>query len=276
LPTEHKLLQNPGALCNMVRRMAVDAGEIVLKYFDLVDDNHIEAKADGSPVSLADREAEVFIQLSLGQLIPGIPVIGEEAAELGKLPDLEMAEYFWLVDALDGTKEFLSGGEDFTVNIALIHKGEPILGVVYAPAVGILYAGYGPNTALRWNQDNDKEKSIRVRRTPKEGLTVVASQRHGDGGKLEKFLEEFKVKKILKRGSSLKICSIAEGKADIYPRFGPTCEWDTAAGDAVLRSAGGFLTDLEGKPLAYGNADKEFLNPEFIACSFAWYEKDAA
>src|SRR5262249_30653132 len=123
-------------------------------------------------------------------------------------------------------------------------------------------------------EDSGNEKSVRVRRVPKEGMTVVASARHGDDRKLDQFLEKFKVEKIVKRSSSLKICAIAEGKADIYPRLGPTCEWDTAAGDAVLRSAGGSITDMEGKVLCYGGANPGFLNPEFVASSFDWHVKE--
>lgn len=274
MPSSQQLLQNPVALCNIVRRVALGAGEILLKYFENPDSARIESKADGSPVSLADTEAETYVYQALRELTPDVPVIGEEAAEQGTLPDLKAAEYFWLVDPLDGTKEFVTGGDDFTVNIALIHKGDPVLGVVYAPANGVLYAGCGPNTALRWIEETDHEKPIKVRRTPKEGLTVMASMHHGDKVRLDKFLEEYKVEKVLKRGSSLKICSIAEGKADIYPRFGPTSEWDTAAGDAVLRSAGGMMTDLEGKALRYGGINPKFLNPEFVACSFAWFVKE--
>ncbi len=276
LPSNEKLLNNLGALCNMVRRIAVDAGQIVLKYYDDLDSSQIEAKADGSPVSLADREAEAFIQLGLEQILPGVPVVGEEAAELGKLPDLKGENYFWLVDALDGTREFISGGDDFTVNIALVHKGVPIMGVVFVPATGILYAGHGPGTAIRWNEETGKDKHISVRTSPAEGLTAVASVRHGDKDRMEKFLDGFKVSKVVKRGSSLKICVIAEGKADIYPRLGPTCEWDTAAGHAVLLSAGGVLTCLSGNELSYGGANPKFLNPEFVACSFPWYEEIAA
>lgn len=271
-----KLLQNPGALCNMVKRVALAAGEVTLKYFEDIDSSGLEEKADGSPVSLADREAEELIEKSLREMTPEIPVIGEEAAEQGRAPDIKGAEYFWLVDALDGTKEFISGGEDFTVNIALIHQGAPILGVVYAPAKGMLYAGHGEGTAIRWSQETDREKQIGVRNPPRQGLTVVASMRHGDDARLEKFLSEFKIEKLLKIGSSLKICAIAEGKADLYPRLGPTCEWDTAAGDAVLRSAGGMVADLEGQPLRYGGADPKFLNPEFVACGFDCFAKDAA
>lgn len=269
-----KLLDNPGALCNMVRRIALETGDITQKYFEMAGDSHIEAKSDGSPVTLADREAETLIQIKLEEITKGVPIIGEEAASLGKAPkNFDRDGYFWIVDPLDGTKEFIGGGGDYTVNIALINKGQPVLGVVYAPAKGEMYAGHGEGTAIRWMEDTDKEKSISVRKSPKGGLTVVASKSHGDERKLDAFLDKFKVEKLVKRGSSLKICIIAAGKADLYPRFGPTCEWDTAAGDAVLRSAGGIITDLNGDPIKYGGSNEKWLNPEFIACSFEWFGK---
>lgn len=267
-----KLLQNPLALCNTVRRIALEAGEITMKYYETLEEADVERKEDGSPATRADREAEVHIHEKLRALFPDIPVIGEEAAAAGNLPDLKTAEYFWLVDPLDGTKEFIEGKEDFTVNIALIHKGEPVLGVVYAPAKGVLYAGYGPDTAVRWLKDTDNEKSIHVRREPEEGLTVVSSFRHGDQEKMDGFLKDFKVNKVIKLGSSLKICAIAEGKADLYPRLGPTSEWDTAAGHAVLHSAGGFVLKLDGQALRYGGANEKFLNPDFVASSFPCFD----
>ena len=270
---EEKLLKSPEALCNMIRRIAMDAGEITLKYFDGMADMQVDQKNDDSPVTLADREAETFIQMSLGELTPTIPMIGEEGVALNKAPEIaEDQEYFWLVDPLDGTKEFIKGTEEFTVNIALIKNGEPVLGVVYAPAKEEMFAGYG-DTAIRWTEESGEDKPISVRPVPKSGMTVVASKSHGNAERLEKFLEGFKVEKLIKRGSSLKICAIAQGRADIYPRLGPTCEWDTAAGDAVLRAAGGMITTLDGKPLPYGGADPKWLNPEFVACSFEWFEK---
>lgn len=270
---QKKLLQNPTALCNMVKRIAQDAGEIVMKYYDGLEDMKVDKKNDDSPVTLADREAEGFIQMSLELITPTVPVIGEEAVSLGKAPEITNEHrYFWLLDPLDGTKEFINGGDEFTVNIALIYDGAPILGVVYAPVTGELFAGHGPGTATKLNEDTGKEKPITVRAPLKKGLSVVASKSHGDTQKLDKFLEKFKVDKLIKKGSSLKICVIAEGKADIYPRFGPTCEWDTAAADAVLRSAGGVLTDTNGKAFRYGGEDPKWLNPEFIACAFQWYQ----
>ena len=276
MPSEEKLLANLGALCNMVRRIAIEAGDITLKYLEEIDGMEVDVKADNSPVTRADREAEIHIQGALEKLTPNILVIGEEAASLDKLPALKNAEYFWIVDPLDGTKEYIAGGGDYTVNIALIRNGEPILGVVYAPYIGHLYAAHGVGTAVKWIQDTDKEKPVSVRAVPKFGMTVVASKSHGDKARLDAFLEAFKIEKLVKRGSSLKICIIAEGKADMYPRFGPTCEWDTAAGDAVLRAAGGTITDIDGQPLKYGGADPKFLNPEFIACSYKWFEEEAA
>ncbi len=271
MATFEKLIANPAALSNIIRRIAIEAGDITLDYFEGGKDAGVEEKGDGSPVSLADKEAELHIQKALNDLTPTIPMIGEEAAEAARLPDLKGEDYFWLVDPLDGTREFIAGGDDFTVNIALIHKGEPIMGVVFAPATGDLYAGYG-QTAIKYNQDTGKEKPIHVRPEPKAGVTVVASRRHGSDEKLERFLSEFKVNKVVKKGSSLKICAIAEGKADLYPRFGPTCEWDIGAGHAVLRAAGGYVTKEDGTPLTYGGHNPKFLNPEFIASSFSWFQ----
>ncbi len=266
-----KIFDHRKALCNQIRRVALEAGEIALKYFDEAGFVGADAKADGSPVTVADQEAEALIEKALADIAPDVPMIGEEAVADGRIPDISTSEYSWRVDALDGTKEFISGGSDFTVNIALIYKGDPVLGVVYAPEKGELYAGYidenGESEAIKWIEDTDHEKSIRVRKAPAEGLTIVASKSHGSAEKLENFLADYKVEKLFKCGSSLKICVIAAGKADIYPRFGPTCEWDTAAADAVLRAAGGVVTDTKGQALRYVGADPKFLNPEFIAWS---------
>ncbi len=262
-----KLLEHPQAICNQVRRIALEAGDITLEYFDESGFDGADAKADGSPVTLADQKAEEIIEKALKDMFPDVKVVGEEAVAEGYRPSLAGEEYFWLVDPLDGTKEFISGSGDYTVNIALIKNGLPIMGVVYAPAKGEMFAAAGEGTAIRWTDESEKDKKIYVRQPPKEGLTVVASLNHSNDERLEKFLSGYKVQKVLKRGSSLKICAIACGKADLYPRLGPTCEWDTAAGHAVLLGAGGTITDIDGKPLTYGGADPKFLNPEFIASS---------
>ncbi len=201
------------------------------------------------------------------EIAPEVLVVGEEAVADGYRPDLSKEEYFWLVDPLDGTKEFISGSGDYTVNIALIQNSQPVLGVVYAPVHGELYAACGEGTAIKWMDDTDKERPISVREAPENGLTIVSSKSHGAGEKLNSFLSHYMVRKQVKRGSSLKMCVIAAGKADMYPRFGLTCEWDTAAAHAILNSAGGRITDIHGEELTYGGRDPKFLNPEFIAYS---------
>lgn len=262
-----KLLQNPAALCNMVRRVAVEAGHLTLKYFDGEFDNPTDEKHDGSPVTLADREAEKFIVSALRDITPEIPIIAEEGTS-GAV-DLSGQDCFWLVDPLDATKEFIAGGENYTVNIGLVQKGMPTLGVIFAPALGTLYAGHS-GKAVRWNETTGKDKDISVRQTPAAGLTVMSSLYHAEDGKMHAFLESFKVEKILKKPSSLKICAVAEGKADMYPRFGPTCEWDIAAGEAILRAAGGVFTDIKGAAMEYGRSDRKFENPFFVAAAFDW------
>ncbi len=277
-----KILNHLPALMAQIRRLSIEAGELTLDYFDESGFHGADAKADGSPVTLADQKAEELIEKALKQITPDIIIVGEEAAAEGYRPDLSKEEYFWLVDPLDGTKEFISGSGDYTVNIALIKRppltsspqaggrmrgGEPVLGVVYAPVLGELYAACGIGTAIKWNEDSDKEKPIHVREAPDKGLTIVSSKSHGKGDRLEEFLSHYKIAKRIQRGSSLKICSVAAGKADMYPRFGLTCEWDTAAAHAILNSAGGVMTDIQGNELTYGGRDPKFLNPEFIARS---------
>lgn len=260
-----KLLTHLPALCNVVRRVAIEAGNITLDYFEEGMIQTPRTKNDGSPVTDADRLAEDYIIRELRDTIASIPVIGEESCAAGDLPDIAGEEYFWLVDPLDGTREFIQGSPDFTVNIALIKQGAPILGVIYAPAHGDMYSAYGEGTAVRWNEQTGNEKAIRVRRQTHAGLTVVASKTRSQQ-ELEVFLAEYKVEKIIRKGSSLKICAIACGKADLYPGLSQTCEWDTAAGQAILEAAGGEIVSAEGAdPLRYGNSAGGFKNPQFIA-----------
>jgi len=268
---ETKLLESPEALSNIVRRIAIDAGEVILDHYNGLEPLQVETKQDESPVTAADRDAEVFIKAALKNVCPNVPMIGEETVALNNADSIDdRAGYFWLVDPLDGTKNFIDGGEEFTVNIALIKNNEPCLGVVYAPVKEERYAACGPNTAIRWSAETKKDKPIPVRGLPSGGLTVITSRSYGDKSQLDNFLEQFKVNKLVKKASSLKICAIASGKADIYPRFGPTCEWDTAAGDAILRAAGGYITDTNGQALKYGVGDEKWLNPDFVAASFQW------
>lgn len=268
-----KILQHLPALCNQVRRIAVEAGNMTLQYFDESGYQGGDIKSDGSPVTIADKIAEDFIIAALKKSTPELMIIGEEASADDRInnikrPDLRELDYFWLVDPLDGTKEFISGSGDYTVNIALIHKHKPVLGVVYAPVYGELYAACGEGTAIKWMEETDKEKPIFVRDPPEKGLTIISSKSHGKGEKLDRFLENYKISKQISRGSSLKMCLIAAGKADLYARFGSTCEWDTAAAHAVLNAAGGIITDTQGNELQYGlGINEKFLNPEFIARS---------
>lgn len=274
---EDKLLSSPEALTNIVRRIAIDAGEIIHGYYIHLDTLKIDIKQDASPVTEADREAERFIKAALEKNCPTVPMIGEETVAMNTADTIkDKDDYFWLVDPLDGTKNFIEGGEEFTVNIALIKNRQPVLGVIYAPIKEELYAGCGEGTAIRWTAESGRDKAISVRQMPKHGLTVLASQSAGSQNRLEDFLDQFKIQKLVRKSSSLKICTIAAGKGDMYARFGPTCEWDTAAGDAILRSSGGLITDMKGMPLVYGGANEEWLNPEFVAASFEWYADEDA
>ncbi len=245
-----------------VRTIAHEAGQVILRFYN--DGIDVATKRDGSPVTQADNAAEAVILPALHHLTPTIPVVSEEAAAAGHWPDISGGR-FWLVDPLDGTKEFISRNGEFTVNIALIERGVPVLGVVYAPATGDLYAAAGPGTALHW-ADGRHDHPIAVRPRPADGLTVIGSRSHGDGPLMDAFLKPYTVKDRVTCGSSLKFCTIASGKADLYPQFGPTSEWDTAAGHAVLIGAGGRVEQPDGSPLVYGKAD--ILNPPFVA--YGW------
>lgn len=260
-----KVFSHPAALGNMVQRIAVEAGEIILDYYDESGFLGAADKDDGSPVTEADTKAEHFIIKALRDISADIPVIGEETYAGMMDADLSAQEFFWLVDPLDGTREFVRGGEDFTVNIALVQNRVPIMGVVYAPVKGELYAGHKDLGAVRWLEETNNQKEIRVRQVPKSGHTVLISHFRDYGTGLDGFLSDYKVEKIIRRSSSLKICAIAAGKADLYPGLGPTCEWDTAAGHAVLRAAGGNITDMQGNSLSYGHAERRFVNPDFVA-----------
>ncbi len=262
-----RILNYLPALCAQVRRLAIEAGDACLDHFrpEGMDRGSVIAKGDGSPVTAADKASEDIIAKGLASITPGVLMVGEEQVADGLGPTtLDGHTYYWLVDPLDGTLEFIKGSGEFSVNIALMQDHQPILGVIYAPASGELYAAHGPDTAIKWTHDNPRDKAIKVRQPPRGGLTVMTSASY-TSPELERFLTEYKVEKVIKRGSSLKFCAIAAGKADIYPRLGPTCEWDTAAADAILRAAGGRITTLEGDPLTYGKVGAKFVNPAFIA-----------
>ena len=226
----------------------------------------VHTKQDESPVTAADHAAEAIILARLAQASPDVPVVAEEQAAAGHIP--QIGRTFFLVDPLDGTKEFIQRRGDFTVNIALVRDGVPELGVVYAPARGRLFAGdVRARAAFRSEQSPDAGEQaartpIRVRTPPPGGLTVVASRSHRTP-ETDAYLEQVKVAELVSVGSSLKFCLVAAGEADLYPRLGPTMEWDTAAGHAVLAAAGGTVVNVDGSPFRYGKAG--FRNPSFIA-----------
>ncbi len=251
-------------LLSVLRLIAERAGKVILAYY--VEDEEIEVrrKADASPVTEADEAAEAFILQALKTLTPNIPVIAEEAMAAGIQPDVSGGQ-FWLVDPLDGTKEFISRNGEFTVNIALIQDGQPVAGVVHAPAMAMTWAGAGAGADSAVFSETDRPSTeISARKLPEDGAVVVASRRHGAIQDLDRFLADYDVAEQIAAGSSLKFCLVASGKADLYPRFGRTMEWDTAAGHAVLLAAGGSVTRADdGKPLIYGKPG--FENPHFIA-----------
>ena len=246
------------ALCAIAR----EAGAAIMDIYQR--DIAVRQKADASPVTDADERAEAVILARLGQLAPGIPVVAEESMAAGRGP-AEAGARFWLVDPLDGTKEFISRNGEFTVNIALIEAGQPVMGVVYAPAIERLFLGadgLGADGLGAFVEDGGKRRAIHVRPAPPEGLTVVASRSHRDAA-TEDYIARFPVAEMRPAGSSLKLCLVAAGEADLYPRLGRTMEWDIAAGHAVVAAAGGSVTTLEGAPLTYGKPGYE--NPFFVA-----------
>ncbi len=254
---------NSAELLDDLALLARQAGAVVMGVY--ATDFAVRGKGDTSPVTEADERAEAVILAGLARLAPGIPVVAEEAVAAGCMPDVSGGR-FWLVDPLDGTREFVSRNGEFTVNIALIEHGAPVLGVVLAPAVGgpagRLFAGALGQGA--WVEDGHGRRPIHCRSVPAEGLTVVASRSHGDAAALDAFLAGRRVARLTNAGSSLKLCLLAEGAADLYPRHGRTMEWDIAAGHAVLAAAGGQVWLLDGSaPLAYGKPG--FENPHFYA-----------
>jgi 3'(2'), 5'-bisphosphate nucleotidase len=247
------------ALAQALGQTARTAGAAIMDIYH--SDFAVETKDDKSPVTAADAAGEKIILADLARLTPDIPVVAEESAAAGSIPDIGDGP-FWLVDPLDGTKEFIKRNGEFTVNIGLIVDKRPLLGVVYAPALDTLYLGWGPGTCLR-EKDGQREE-IRCRVPGPDGVVVLASRSHATSDALQEYLGTTKVASITNAGSSLKFCRLAEGAADLYPRLGPTCEWDTAAAHAVLLAAGGDVVQADGSPFVYGKAPT-FLNPFFIA-----------
>jgi 3'(2'), 5'-bisphosphate nucleotidase len=254
----------PDAAALCLAEIALAAGPAVMEIY--ASGCSAATKADGSPVTIADERAEAVICERLAKTSPGTPVVAEEMTAAGS--KTAIADRFLLVDPLDGTREFLARNGEFTINVGLIERGRPIAGAVYAPALGRLWfggerafvcdapVGEGLPAESRW-------RPIRTRTAP-EGLVALASRSHADAA-TEDFLARLPVIDRRSSGSSLKFCVVAEGLADVYPRFGPTMEWDTAAADAVLRAAGGVVLDPSGAALVYGKAEAGLRNGAFVA-----------
>jgi len=215
-------------------------------------------KEDQSPLTEADLAAHKLICERLESEFPEIPVLSEESSGI-EYQDRKDWETFWLVDPLDGTKEFVKKNDEFTVNIALIHKGRPVMGVVYAPALNVTYAGAEGLGAYKEEQGQKQNISV-INEAPKNWILVGSRSHRGEA--MDAYLEKFSSYEFISKGSSLKLCMVAEGTAHLYPRLGPTSEWDTAAADAVVRAAGGVVTDVEGHALQYNK--ENILNPWFM------------
>lgn len=254
-----------------MEEIARAAGVAVLRAFR--DGCAVASKPDASPVTEADLEAERIILAGLRRVAPAIPIVAEEEVAAGR----EVADpggVFFLVDPLDGTREFVSGRGEFTVNIALIREGLPVLGVVLAPVSGSLHSGrpgLAERVALNGAMEEGSRRRIAVRQCGPVP-TIVASRSHGTP-ETDRYVAQIRQAELVHIGSSLKFCMLAAGEADIYPRFGRTMQWDTAAGDAVLRAAGGAVYTLDGADLAYGpreDGPNRYANPNFIAVGLGY------
>ena len=245
------------AVCDIARQ----AGAAIMAVY--ATDFSAERKADGSPVTEADTAAEAIILPALRSQTPDIPIVSEENMSGGQAPDISGGR-FWLVDPMDGTREFLKRNDEFTVNIGLIVDLEPVFGVLYAPALDTIYFGAGAGTAQRACGDGDAQP-IQCREIPEAGLDVLVSRSHSRNDRLDDYLSDKSVHSRVPCGSALKFGVLAAGEADLYPRFGPTSEWDTAAGHAIVRAAGGDLETFDGEPFNYGKRQARFLNPGFVA-----------
>ena len=248
-------------LLRQVEAIAREAGALILELY--AGNFEVRGKADASPVTEADERAERCIVSALQALDPAVPVVAEEAAAAGQTPQIDRT--FWLVDPLDGTREFVSRNGEFTVNIALIEDGAPVLGVVFEPVADRLYAGVVGLGA--WLEEKGARGAIACRQARAEGLVMACSRSHGDEAALQRWLAAWLgSRSVLRRvavGSSLNFGLLAAGQVDIFPRLGRRMEWDTAAGHAVLRAAGGEVRDMLGAPLRYGKPG--FENPHFVA-----------
>lgn len=265
----HEIALN--TLAERLFQPVIAAGACIMRHFD--DGTETLTKSDGSPVTAADREAEAIILAALAEIAPSVPVMAEEAASSGEM--LFEGETFFLVDPLDGTREFAARRPEFTVNVALVQNKVPVFGLIYAPAMSQLYWTVGRQQAFKAIvtckgapaslKDVDAQR-LSTRAAHAGAQTIVASRSHGSQ-ELETWLRNIEIEARVNIGSSLKFCLVAEGKADLYPRFGPTKEWDTAAGHAIVLAAGGSVTCADGTPFVYAKRETNYLNPAFIVWS---------
>jgi 3'(2'), 5'-bisphosphate nucleotidase len=250
-------MRDDAALLELAAGLALEAGAAILKIrargFD------VQRKEDRSPVTEADHAAEAIIVAGLRAAEPDIPVIAEEEVAGGRIT--AVSPQYWLVDPLDGTREFAAGNDEFAVNIGLVRDGVAVLGVVGIPAAGELFGGIVGQGAWK-RTDDGAQVAVTARVPPPEGLTVLASRYHGSSDRLDAFLAGKKVARLVNFGSSVKFCRLAEGIADLYPRFGRTMEWDTCAPQAVLEAAGGTVCTFDGARFGYGKPGWE--NPHFV------------
>ena len=246
--------------------IALEAGAIIMQVYET--DFEVGEKSDKSVVTEADNLAEAYILAELAKADPELPVIAEESVSAGHVP--EHGSRFALVDPLDGTREFINRRGEFTVNIAIIEHGRPVMGVVYAPALSRLFVAEGPGSA--WQTEAapgagvpgpEQRRPLAIRGCPEAGLTAIASKSHRSP-ETDAFLKRFTTAETISAGSSLKFCLVAAGEADLYPRMGRTMEWDTAAGQSVVEAAGGRVLTEAGTPLLYGKRERGYDNPHFI------------
>lgn len=251
-------IADPGALLDAVLGIAHEAGRRILKIYET--EFAVEHKDDRTPLTEADLAAHNTITAGLAALTPGIPILSEESAQI---PFEERAAWtqYWLIDPLDGTREFIKRNGEFTVNIALIQDHRPVLGVVHVPVSGVSYFACAGGGAYK-QEPGQAPQRIQARRLP-DGPVIVAGSRSHRGDSLAAFLDRLGAHELISMGSALKSCLVAEGRADIYPRLGPTSEWDTAAAQCVVEEAGGFVTDTSMQPLRY-NTKPSLLNPHFL------------
>lgn len=260
-------MADDASIQNLFERLALEAGRIILEVRD--SGFSVISKQDDTPVTDADVRAEAIIRDGLRNELSQLPLVAEEEVSCGRIPGA-LGDAFLLVDALDGTREFVAGREDFTVNIALVRLGIPTIGVVFAPAKKVLFSGRaGLAEKIEVGEDCQPIGRHKISVSePYQPMRIVASRSHRTA-ETDAFIARYPGASIVPIGSSLKFCHLAAGEADLYPRFGRTMEWDTAAGDAILRAAGGETRRIEGSPLEYGKRgqinDVDFANPWFVA-----------